>query len=259
MAPESDGMHSEGAVGGGSSHAIHLLPVPCALVSVDGRVQAVNEAWRSGIGEASLHAPVGASFVEAIERLTASRRAVEGMSDVLARGGERFAYDIASTGHAGSRWFRVLAAGLPGGGASVALVDITDHQRDEESVRESEERFRRLVTSVRGFAIVTLDASGRMQSWNRGAEQITGFEESEVLGRHWASLLPEADRSAELRGGLLVRAAKEEHAEEERWLTRRDLSRFQAHIGLTALRDDHAGLRGYALVVRELQDRKSVV
>src|SRR5579883_586052 len=55
-------------------------------------------------------------------------------------------------------------------GANEALrSEIDDRGRAEEALRASEERFRLLVESVKDYAILMLDPEGRVTSWNTGA------------------------------------------------------------------------------------------
>lgn len=50
-------------------------------------------------------------------------------------------------------------------------------------LRESEERFRLLVESVRNYAIFTVDCAGVITSWPAGAAAVFGWSEAEILGR----------------------------------------------------------------------------
>ena len=56
-------------------------------------------------------------------------------------------------------------------------------RRDEELLR-SEERFRLLVDAVKDHAIVMLDPSGRVATWNAGAERLKGYRADEIVGQH---------------------------------------------------------------------------
>ena len=51
-----------------------------------------------------------------------------------------------------------------------------------------DDSFRLLVDAVEDYAIFILDVDGVIQSWNRGAQRIKGYTESEAVGRHFSML-----------------------------------------------------------------------
>jgi PAS domain S-box-containing protein len=69
--------------------------------------------------------------------------------------------------------------------------DVTAKARADDDLRESEERFNRIV-SIAADAIVSVDESHRIALFNRGAETIFGYRPEEVIGRSLDMLLPEA-------------------------------------------------------------------
>ena len=71
--------------------------------------------------------------------------------------------------------------------------DITDRKRADEALRESEAHFRSVAQSAND-AIITSDSSGRIVTWNPGAEHMFGHLESEVLGQSLALLMPASYR-----------------------------------------------------------------
>lgn len=67
-------------------------------------------------------------------------------------------------------------------------TDITGRKKMEESLKESEEKFRVIVNSALD-AIVMTDDSGNITFWNTAAEKIFGYPEADVLGKSIESLL----------------------------------------------------------------------
>jgi PAS domain S-box-containing protein len=136
------------------------------------------------------------------------------------------------------------------------VTDITERKRDEERIRDSEERLRLMVESVRDYAIFAIDLQGRVSSWNSGAERLFGFADSEILGRSTDLLFTPEDRSAGIPRLELFRAESTGRADDERWHLRQDGSRFFASGMVTAVRDEAGTLLGYTKVARDITESK---
>lgn len=122
-------------------------------------------------------------------------------------------------------------------------------------LRESEERFKLLVESVRDYAIFMLDPEGHIVSWNAGAERIKGYTEAEIVGRHFSAFYPPEDIENGKPERELVLARQFGRVEDEGWRVRKDGSLFWANVVITALRDPAGELRGFAKVTRDLTER----
>ena len=135
--------------------------------------------------------------------------------------------------------------------------DLSERREAEEALRESEERFRLLVQSVREYAIFMLDPDGKVASWNAGAQRIKGYEPNEIIGRHFSRFYPQEDLVAGKPAMELEVASRVGRFEEEGWRVRKDGTRFWANVLITALRNDAGRLIGFAKVTRDLTERRA--
>lgn len=136
--------------------------------------------------------------------------------------------------------------------------DLTGRRRDEQKLRESEQRFRALVESVRDYAIFMLDAEGRVASWNPGAERINGYGAEEILGRHFSVFYPEEARLKQWPEHELKVALEEGRFEEEGLRVRKDGSTFWANVVISPVHDSNGAHAGFAKVTRDLTDLQRI-
>jgi len=134
--------------------------------------------------------------------------------------------------------------------------DLTGRREHEESLRQSEERFRLLVEGVTDYAIFMLDPNGHVMTWNSGAQRIKGYEASEIIGKHFSKFYPLDVAEAGWPAHELDVASTEGRFEDEGWRLRKDGTRFWASVVITALRDERQRLRGFAKLTRDLSERK---
>jgi PAS domain S-box-containing protein len=117
--------------------------------------------------------------------------------------------------------------------------------------------FELLVKSVLDYAIFALDSEGRVATWNLGAERLKGYRADEIIGQHFSRFYPEDDVAAGKPERELADAVANGRVEDEGFRVRKDGSQFWANVVITALRDDHGELIGFAKVTRDLTLRKA--
>jgi PAS domain S-box-containing protein len=134
--------------------------------------------------------------------------------------------------------------------------DFTRQRQAEEKLRQSELRLRLLIENIRDYAIFMLDGSGNVATWNPGAERITGYAASEMIGRHFSTFYPEEDvRAGKCEMELRV-AGETGRFEDIGWRVRKDGTRYWANVIISAVRDERGQLVGFAKVTRDLTERK---
>ncbi|MFP5307558.1 MAG: GGDEF domain-containing protein [Gammaproteobacteria bacterium] len=128
--------------------------------------------------------------------------------------------------------------------------------RHELLLRQHPEKYSEMVQSVSDYGIYLIDRSGLIQSWNRGAEQITGFAAGDVLGQRFDLLFPEqAVRDGVPRRTLeLVRANRHSRDEQRRRL--RNGGEFLALSSIDSVRAESGELQGYVEVFQDISEAK---
>ena len=129
-----------------------------------------------------------------------------------------------------------------------AIVDISERRRIEE-------RFQLLVCGVTEYAIIMLDRSGNIVSWNEGAERIKGYKAEEIIGHNFSCFYTPDDVAESIPQQELEQASAQGKVEREGWRMRKDGSRFWANILLTALKNSAGNVEGYSKITRDLTDR----
>ncbi|MEO5377187.1 MAG: response regulator [Magnetococcus sp. DMHC-6] len=76
-----------------------------------------------------------------------------------------------------------------------AYLNLLANRQAQESLKESEHRFRVVTDSVTE-AIIALDVDGRITFWNHGSRKIFGYKKSEILGKQVWGLIPERFHAA---------------------------------------------------------------
>ena len=115
-----------------------------------------------------------------------------------------------------------------------------------------QESYSLLLESVSDHAIMILNSEGYIINWSRGAELVTGFNEDEIIGKHFSifytgenigSAQPEADLQRVKKAGSLEYKAKR---------VRKDGSIYWANIVFTILKNDNGESIGYGQVIHDL-------
>jgi PAS domain S-box-containing protein len=125
-----------------------------------------------------------------------------------------------------------------------------------ELLRKSEERYHKMIQEVEDYSIILLDENGTILNWNKGAEKIKGYQQSEITGKYFSIFYLPEERDSDLPGKLLREAKSNGKAVNEGWRIRKDGTKFWGSTTLTALHDDQQQVIGYCKVTRDLTESK---
>ena len=119
-----------------------------------------------------------------------------------------------------------------------------------------EDASRLLVDQVRDYAMYVLDPSGRVVTWNAGAQRLKGYTASEIIGQHFSVFYLKSDVAAGKPEHGLEVARRRGRFDDEGWRVRKDGSHLWADVVITALHDEQHELVGFAKVTRDLTERR---
>ncbi|HKD99698.1 MAG TPA: ATP-binding protein [Planctomycetota bacterium] len=132
----------------------------------------------------------------------------------------------------------------------------SEAEERESLSRETIDRLRALVETAVGHALYLLDADGRIERWNAGAERLHGLAEGDVSGEPWSRVFRIEDVDAGVPEVLLAEARRAGSATREVWHERpAGASPFRASIVVSAHRREDGELVGYGVATRDLSDR----
>ena len=186
------------------SSILNTLPADVALIDRDGVIVSVNEGWQrfaADLGLQNATACIGLNYLEICDRIAvddaSARQAVAGVRTVLDGEAEEFSMEYPAWRDGGPRWLRLMVNPIAGDGRTGAVVmhvDVTERKNAEESVRESEQRFRESFEQVAvGMAHVSED--GRLLRINDRLCEILGTRRDELLGSGLSALILDEDRA----------------------------------------------------------------
>jgi PAS domain S-box-containing protein len=115
----------------------------------------------------------------------------------------------------------------------------------------AEDRFRDFVEQVKDYAIFRCDRDGYVTSWNEGVERVLGYSEREFIGLAPEAIFVPEDVASGVPEWEFEHAARTGSASDDRWMQRKDGTRFFAAGITTAIRDERGGLTGFTKVMRD--------
>ena len=133
--------------------------------------------------------------------------------------------------------------------------DLTDLKRSEELLRSREDQLKLMMESLYDYAIFSMDRDGNIDTWNKGAAIIFGYSADEIIGRTADILFTEEDKQRAVHLRELRAARKKGRTSDDRWLLRKDGTRFFASSTTMSLNVGQS-LEGYAKIASDLTEKQ---
>ncbi len=134
------------------------------------------------------------------------------------------------------------------------VKDVTERRRASERIEESERRYRGMV-ELSPVGIVTVDLRGEVTSCNRAFEEMTGYTEKELVGKHFTKLPPArlSDVRKYVRMFRAVSVGRTPDPFETTW-TRKDGTQREGEVRV-ALMKREGKLLGVQVIVQDITER----
>jgi len=161
--------------------------------------------------------------------------------------------------NSGDRDYEVVAAPLLNADGSLSIIevlrDVTERDKMEAALRESEEKLRLTFESMTE-GITVFDLNGNIMEVNEAVLRMHGYErKDELVGRNFLDLTAEKDRARAVED--LKRALSEGGIESTEYaLLKKDGSEFDSELSVTVMRDASGKASGFVTITEDITERK---
>ncbi|NTW05045.1 MAG: diguanylate cyclase [Peptococcaceae bacterium] len=139
-----------------------------------------------------------------------------------------------------------------------AAEDITDRKKMEEIIFNEKERFKATLLSV-GDGVISTDNQGRIVIMNNVAEQLTGWSQSEAIGRMLEEVLDICNEAGEKYRSsvkaVIEHGFKVEPTEQLFLISRENIKR-PIEKSAAPIKDGQGNINGVVLVFRDFSEKK---
>lgn len=139
--------------------------------------------------------------------------------------------------------------------AELARIQQKEHAA---AIAEKNARIRLILDNARDYAFIVMNNSGQIIEWDGAAQDITGWQASEVIGKEVAILFTPEDLAINRPQTELECAVRTGKANDKRWHLRKDGTRFYADGVMIPLEDAQGKLHGFAKMFRDDTQRKLI-
>jgi len=233
-----------------------LSPVGISLVAGSNTVLDVNPALQKilGLSEEDIYA--GAYRSRRYLRGDGAPMRPEDFPSARALAEQRVIKDVeigivTETGE--TIWSSVSAAPTPDGTVVTVTADITERKRQEEALR-----YQTLLLENVTDAIISADFTGKILTWNKGAELIYGWRAEEAIGQDISDYLKTEYLNDETRATVAAQMVAEGRWRGELRQTRKDGSSVQVEVGATVIKDSSGKPLGTVTVNRDVTAEKEL-
>ncbi|RYJ40430.1 PAS domain-containing hybrid sensor histidine kinase/response regulator [Flavobacterium beibuense] len=152
------------------------------------------------------------------------------------------------------------------------INDITKRVKAKQELEASLKELQDLMNATTQVAIIEADTTGIVKKYNKGAETLLGYTAEEVIGKHKVGIFHDQEEVAKRSKLLAKKYGKELHGIElftynatrgeydsEEWVfVKKDGSKFDVQLVITAIRDKNDVITGYVGIATDITQLKEM-
>ncbi|MET0963533.1 MAG: diguanylate cyclase [Noviherbaspirillum sp.] len=240
---------------------LYLMPVGVVQLAPDGAISMLNPLCAQLLMPLSSNGGLDNLF-DALEQVAPELRNLA--STFAAANGTicdamRVQLSAGIPGRVDARMLSVSLLKLDDKRLMAVISDITQAVKRERQLRQSEAWFNAVLTGITDYALMSLDASGKVEAWNQSIARVTGHTERSVVGCGISLFHSPGAMTKERIADRLAEADANGWSLDNGWCVRADGSRFWANTMIAPLsreQDQPQAEHGYALIIRDISDRR---
>src|SRR4051812_44176878 len=132
------------------------------------------------------------------------------------------------------------------------MCDFPSIMISDKWIEEVNDSFFRLFIEFKDYAVLMIDTSGDIISWNTGAESLFGYSSSDLIEKHVSLFYTQAEKTKGQPWCNLRIAMDNGKFETEGWRYKKDGSAFYAHSIISAVHNIEGILRGFGVITRDI-------
>lgn len=116
----------------------------------------------------------------------------------------------------------------------------------------------KILEVIDDYAILFLDRHGNIETWNKEAEKIKGYNADEIIGCSLHIFYNEEGQRNKLPELLIEEARLKGRAQHEGWRLRKGGELFWAFVTLSAIYDEQNNVIGFSKFIRDLTAKRQL-
>jgi PAS domain S-box-containing protein len=137
-----------------------------------------------------------------------------------------------------------------------AFIDITERKKAQEALEASKEFAERIIETANAIVVV-IDPDGNINTFNKFAEELTGYQKEEVLGKSWFDLLiPENEKESISQVFKKVLVDSPETLSYENYIVTKDGEKRLISWNNHSIRDNEGTIIGNISIGIDITERK---